>query len=187
MTDQVSNPSECFTLVFLCSTVLTEMLINFKKKRKVDPKQETFPSIYRRRNAGSVVLSACVSSGYKQTVAALVLSSGDVLLRLSLLFVPHLLLAWERVVVTRHISHDGLLIGPQGANDVCPGDRGGGKTGDREEREMHNKSKRVQRQKRSSRGRNHERRQRRTQVISSPRQPSPGMFGRPMPFCGNRG
>lgn len=51
------------------------------------------------------------------------------------------------MVVTRHISHDGLLIGPQGANDVCPEDRGGGKTGDREEREMHKKSKRVQRQK----------------------------------------
>ena len=38
----------------------------------------------------------------------------------------HLLLAWERVVVTRHISHDGLLIWPQGANDICPGNRGRG-------------------------------------------------------------
>lgn len=28
------------------------------------------------------------------------------------------------MVVTRHISHDGLLIGPQGANDVCPGHKG---------------------------------------------------------------
>lgn len=35
------------------------------------------------------------------------------------------------MVVTRHISHDGLLIGPQGANDVCAGNRkeGGKKQG----------------------------------------------------------
>lgn len=46
------------------------------------------------------------------------------------------------MVVTRHISHDGLLIGPQGANDICPGNRGKVQRG-----EKCTKSKRVQRQK----------------------------------------
>lgn len=64
------------------------------------------------------------------------------------------------MVVTRHISHDGLLIWPQGANDVWPGSRGKGERA--EERKMH-KSKRVQRQKRASRGRKHK-----TQEGSSP-------------------
>lgn len=57
-------------------------------------------------------------------------------------FISHLLLAWERVVVTRHISHDGLLIWPQGANDICPGNRGRGER--TEKRKMH-KSKSVER------------------------------------------
>lgn len=37
----------------------------------------------------------------------------------------HLLFARERMVVTRHIGHDGFLIWPQGANDICPRNRGG--------------------------------------------------------------
>lgn len=34
-------------------------------------------------------------------------------------FPSHLLFAWESVVVTRHIGHDSLLIGPQRAKDIC--------------------------------------------------------------------
>lgn len=47
------------------------------------------------------------------------------------------------MVVTRHISHDGLLIWPQGANDVCPGNRGK----ERGQRGEKMESKSVQRQK----------------------------------------
>lgn len=89
--DQVSNPSECFTLVFLYFTAPAEMLINEKKGRLI-PNKTLFQPFQKKkcRKHRSV---ACVSSGYKQTVAGFVLLSGDVLLRLSLLFVPHLLLA----------------------------------------------------------------------------------------------
>lgn len=81
-------------------------------------------------------------------------------------WIPHLLLAWEGVVVTWHISHDGLLIGPQGANDVCAGNRKEGEKTGTGRRETH-KSKRVQRPNRSDRGRNHRRRQRQDAGISS--------------------
>lgn len=48
------------------------------------------------------------------------------------------------MVVTRHISHDGLLIWPQGANDICPENRG---RGERTEKRHMRKSKSVPRQK----------------------------------------
>lgn len=67
-------------------------------------------------------------------------------------FISHLLLAWERVVVTRHISHDGLLVWPQGANDICPVNRGRGQRGE-------NARVKECRDKRASRRRNHKRRQ----------------------------
>lgn len=62
---------------------------------------------------------------------------------------PHLLLAWEGVVVTRHISHDGLLIRPQGANDVWREQR-------RRTEERKRRVKDCKHKKRTSRGRNHQ-------------------------------
>lgn len=78
----------------------------------------------------------------------------------SFCLISHLLFARERVVVTRHISHDGLLIWPQGANDVCPGNRGKGEKGRGEKNATRVKECRD---KRASRWRKHK-----TQGISSP-------------------
>jgi hypothetical protein len=41
------------------------------------------------------------------------------------------------VVVTRHIGHDGLLVRPQGVNDVCPGNGAEGAERAREEERKH--------------------------------------------------
>lgn len=69
--------------------------------------------------------------------------SGDCLIVFPFCFISHLLLAWERVVVTRHIGHDGLLIWPQGANDICPGNRGRGGE-ERTERRRRRRKKNAQ-------------------------------------------
>ncbi len=56
----------------------------------------------------------------------------------------HLLFAWEGMVVTWHIGHDGLFIGTQRTNDICPGKEGAGTEREKEvERKGENKKHRV--------------------------------------------